>query len=143
MPEQTLDINAESCACFIDWQKESDRVNRTKLMQILKENGFDLHVIKLISRLYIDQKVRMRLDQWETRSVNIGRGIRQGWSLSPILFNLCNENLTKGALEGFGGFRKGQRIHTARYVDNLVLLANEGTMLQGMIERLIEIGRCY
>jgi len=137
IPEQTLDINAESCACFIDWQKEFDRVNGAKLMQILKETGFDLHVIKLISRLYIDQNVRMRLDQWETRNVDTGRGIRQGWSLSPILFNLCSENLTKEVLEGFGDFRvEGQRIHTARYADSLVLLANEGTMLQSMIERL-------
>ena len=72
------------------------------------------------------------------------KGIRQVWSLSPILFNLCSENLTKGALEAFGDFRiEGQRIHTARYADALVLLANEGTMLQGMIERLIEIGNCY
>jgi hypothetical protein len=138
-----LYINAESCACFIDWQKEFDRVNRTKLVQILKETGFDLHEIKLVSRLYIDQNVRMRLDQWETRSVNIGRGIRQGWSLSPIIFNLCSENLTKGALEGSGDFRiEGQRIYTARYAYDLVLLANEGTMLQDVIERLIEIERC-
>ena len=59
IPEQTFDINTEPCACFIDWQKEFDRVNGTKLMKILQETGFDLHVIKLISRLYIDQNVRM------------------------------------------------------------------------------------
>jgi hypothetical protein len=113
-------------------------------MQILKKTGFDLHVIILISRLYIDQIVRTRLDQLETGSVNIGRGIRQGWSLLPILFNVCSKNLSKGALEGFGDFRiEGQRIHTARYADDLVLLANEGKMLQGMNERLIEIGRYY
>ena len=67
--------------------------------------------------------------------MNIGRAIRQGWSLPPILFNLCSKNLTKGAFKGFGDFRKeGQRIHTARFADDLVLLANEGTMLKGMIE---------
>jgi hypothetical protein len=30
-----------------------------------------------------------------------------------------------------------------KYADDLVLLAREETMLQGMIDRLIEIGRCY
>ena len=39
--EQTLEINAELCVCFIDWQKAFDRVNWTKLMQILKEIGID------------------------------------------------------------------------------------------------------
>jgi hypothetical protein len=29
-----------------------------------------------------------------------------------------------------------------KYENNLVLLAKEGTVLQGMIDRLTEIGRC-
>jgi hypothetical protein len=33
---QPVDIYEEFCACFIDWQKEFDCVNWTKLMQILK-----------------------------------------------------------------------------------------------------------
>jgi len=39
--ERTLDIEAELCVCFIDWQKAFDRVNWTKLMQILKRTGID------------------------------------------------------------------------------------------------------
>jgi hypothetical protein len=34
--ERTLDIEEELCACFIKWQNAFDRVNWTKLMQILK-----------------------------------------------------------------------------------------------------------
>jgi ribosomal protein RSM22 (predicted rRNA methylase) len=64
--------------------------------------------------------------------------------LSPILFNLYCEYLTKEALEGLGGFKiGGQIIHTVKYVDDLVLLAEEEKMLQDMIDKLIEIGRCY
>jgi hypothetical protein len=29
------------------------------------------------------------------------------------------------------------------YADNLVIMAKEETVLQGMIDRLIELGRCY
>jgi hypothetical protein len=39
--ELTLEIEKELSVCFIDWQKAFDRVNWTKLMQILKEIGFD------------------------------------------------------------------------------------------------------
>jgi hypothetical protein len=39
LSEQTLDIDEEMCACFIDWQMAFDCVNWTKLMLILKENG--------------------------------------------------------------------------------------------------------
>ena len=39
--ERTLEIDEELCVCFIDWQKAFDRVNWSKLMQILKRIGID------------------------------------------------------------------------------------------------------
>jgi hypothetical protein len=76
--------------------------------------------------------------------VKIGRGVRQGCCLSPILFNLHSEYLTKEALEGFGDFKIGEQvIGTVKYADDLVLLAREETVLQGVVDRLSEIGRRY
>jgi len=76
--------------------------------------------------------------------MKIGRGVRQGCCLSPILFNTYSECLTKEALEGCGDFKiGGQIIHTVKYADDLVLLAKEEKALQDMIDKLIEIGRCY
>ena len=43
----------------------------------------------------------------KTRSVKIGRGVSQGCCLSPILFKLYSEYLTKEALEGFRDFKVG------------------------------------
>jgi hypothetical protein len=71
-------------------------------MQILKETGIDWREKILISNLYMAQIVKVRLNRGEKRSVKIGRGVRQGCSLSPVLFNLFSEGLTKEALEGFG-----------------------------------------
>jgi hypothetical protein len=90
------------------------------------------------------QSVKVRLNRGETRSVRIGREVRQGCCLSPILFNLYSEYLTKEALEGFGEFKIGRKIiHTVKYADDLVLLAKEQKVLQDMVDKLIEIGRCY
>ena len=76
--------------------------------------------------------------------MQIGRGVIQGCYLSPILFNLYSECLTKEALDGLGDFNfGGQIIQTVKYADDLVLIAKEETVLQGMIDKLIEIGRCY
>jgi len=105
--ERTLEIDEELCVCFIDWQKAFDRVNWTKLMQILKRIGIDWREGRLISEFYMDQRVKVRLDRGETRSVQIGRGVRQGCCLSPILFNLYSECLTKEALDGLGDFNIG------------------------------------
>jgi len=90
------------------------------------------------------QSVKVRLNRGETRSVKIDRGVRQGCSLSPTLFNSCNECLTKEVLEGFGDFKIGGKIiHTVKYADDLVLLAKEEKGLQDMIDKLTETGKCY
>ena len=34
-------------------------------------------------------------------------------------------------------------LQTVKYADDLVLIAKEETVLQGTIDKLIEIGRCY
>jgi len=113
-------------------------------MEILKETGIDWRERRLIRNLYMAQSVKVRLNRGETRSVKIGRGVRQGCCLSPILFNLYSEGLIKEALEGCGGFKIGRQIiHTVKYADDLVLLVKEEKMLQDMMDKLIEIGRCY
>ena len=47
-------------------------------------------------------------------------------------------------MEGLGVFTIGGKIiQTVKYADDLVLLAKEERVLQDMIAKLIEIGRCY
>jgi hypothetical protein len=95
-----------------------DPVNWTKSLQILKRTGIDWRERRFISSLYMAQSVKVRLNRGETRNVKIGRGVRGGCCLSPILFNLYSEWLTKDDLEGFGDFKiGGQTIRTVKYTD--------------------------
>ena len=90
------------------------------------------------------QSVKVRLNREETRNVEIGRGVKQGCCLSPILFNLYSEFLTKEALEGFGDYKIGGKIiNTLKCADYLVLLAKEVKVLQDKTDKLIEFGGCY
>jgi hypothetical protein len=106
--------------------------------------GIDWRERRLISNLYMAQSVKVRVNRGETSSVKIGRGVRQGCCLSPIWFNLYSECLTKEVLEGFGDLIiEGHIINTVKYAKDLVILAKEEMVLQDMIDKLIEIGRCY
>ena len=74
--ERTLEMNEELCACFINWQKVFDRVEWSKLMHTLKETGIDWREIRLVSKLYMDQNVKLWLEHGKTRSMKI-RGVNQ------------------------------------------------------------------
>jgi hypothetical protein len=101
-------------------------------------------VVRTENARFLKVRVLVRLDLGESSSVKIGKGVRQGCFLSPILFNLYSECLTNEALEGYEDFKIGGKIiNTVKYADYLVLLATEEMVLQDMIGKLLEIGRCY
>jgi hypothetical protein len=84
----------------------------------------------------MDQSVKLKLEQAETRRLKTGGGVRQGCCLSPIPINLYSEYLNKEAHESFGDFIiGGQVIRTLKYAVDLVLLAKkeeEKTKVIGM-----------
>jgi hypothetical protein len=100
---QTLEVDKELWACFVDWQKAFDRVTWTKLIQILKETVIDWRKRRLISKFYMNQNVKVQLHQGETISVKNGSGVWQGCCLW-ILLNFYGRNLTKKA-------RRVERLH--------------------------------
>jgi hypothetical protein len=72
----------------------------------------------------MEQHVKIKLDQGETWKLKTGRML-----FSLILLDLYSEYFIKETLEGYGGFKIGQVIHTVKYVDYLVLLDQEEAML--------------
>jgi hypothetical protein len=140
--ERTLHTDEELCACFIDWQVAFDRVNWTDLVQILKETGINWHERRLIGKLYTEQSVQIQLNQREKKIAKIGRGFRQGCCLSPIIFTSYGGYFINQALEWFGSFKiQRQVIRTGTYAHDLVLLAKEETVLQGMIGHILHRNR--
>ena len=74
--EKVLDVEEEMCLCFIDWQKAFGRVDWTKLLEMLRNIGVNWRERRLIRNLYMEQRVKLRLNQRENDSVKIVRGVR-------------------------------------------------------------------
>ena len=53
--------------------------------------------------MYVDQSIKMKLDQGQP----FGRAVSQGYCLSPILFSFGSQHLTDETVEGFG---KGEAV---------------------------------
>src|SRR6476469_4276927 len=85
--------------CFVDFEKAFDKVNWEKMMKILQSIGLDWRDRRMKSELYMDQEAVVRIAGGESDLGIIGRGIRQGCPISPLLFSIDDEMMIQEALE--------------------------------------------
>ena len=76
---------------FFDYAKAFDCVDHNKLWKILKEIGIPDHLTCLLRNLYVGQASTVRTGHGTTAWFQIGKGVCQGCTLSPCLFNLHAE----------------------------------------------------
>ena len=75
--------------CVIDYAKAFECVDHNKLWKILKEMGIPDNLTCLLRNLYADQEAAVRTGHGTTDWFQIGKGVHQGCTLSPCLFNFC------------------------------------------------------
>ena len=83
--------------CFIDYDKVFDCVDHNKLWKILKEMGISDHLTCHLRNLYAGQEATVRTGHGTTDWFQIGKGICQGYILSPCLFNSYAEYIMRNA----------------------------------------------
>ena len=74
--------------CFIDYANAFDCVDHNKLWKMLKEVGIPDHLTYLLRNLYAGQEATVRTGHGTTDWFQIGKVVRQGYIMSPCLFNL-------------------------------------------------------
>ena len=97
---------------LFDYVKAFDYVDRNKLWEILKEMGIPDHLTCLLRNLYAGQGATVRTGHGTTDWFQIGKGVRQGCTLSPCLFNLYAEYIMRkaGLEEAQAGIKIARRI---------------------------------
>ena len=111
--------------CFIDYTKAFDCVDQNKLWKILKEMGIPDHLTCLLRNPYAGQEATVRTGH-ETDWFQIGKGLCQHCILSPCLFNLHAEYITRnaGLEEAQAGIKTaGRNINSLRYADDTTRMA--------------------
>ena len=81
--------------CFIDYGKAFDCVDQN--WKILQEMGIPDHLTFLLRNLSAGQDATVRTGHGTTDWSQIGKGVQQGCTLSPCLYNLYTEYITRNA----------------------------------------------
>ena len=104
--------------------------------------GISEHLTCLLRNLYTDQEATVRTGHGTTDSFQIGKGVRQGFILSPCLFNLYTECILWNARldEAQAGIKIARKnINYLRYADNTTLMAESQEELKNLLMKVKEV----
>ena len=77
----------------MDLKNTFDEVDHELITYVLKFRHVPDHIIQLIQSLYTDYGISVATDRYLTLPITIKKGVLQGHSLSPLLFNLVINTL--------------------------------------------------
>ena len=109
--------------------------------QILKEMGIPDHLTCFLRNLYAGQEATVRTGYGATDWFQIGKGVCQGFVLSPCLSNLYAEYIMRNAEleEAQAGIKiAGRNINHLRYADDTTLMAESEEELKSLLMKVKE-----
>ena len=122
----------------MDFEKAFDRVNWVKMMDTLKR----IKDRRLVEELYLREEAVIRIGGENSKPCVIGRGVRQGCPLLPLLFAVYVESMMIDAYgESSEGIKVGGRLlRDVRFADDQGMVAGSGRKLQKIMDKLSEGG---
>ena len=122
---------------FIDYAKVFDFVDHNELWKILQEMSIPDHLTCLLRNLYTGQEATVRTGHGTTDWFQMRKGVRQGYMLSPCLFNLYAEYVMRnaGLDEAQAGIKIARRnINNLRYPDDTTFMAEREELMSFLMK---------
>lgn len=134
--EKAWEYNKKAHILFIDFIKAYDSIHRKTLLNILKEFHFPQKLINLISMCINETYAKVKTSYMVSEKFIIHSGLRQGDPLSPVLFNLVLEKISRDfekSLNREGFIMGNKKIVKLAYADDIGLMAETKGDLQEMV----------
>ena len=103
--------------------------------------GISDHLTCLLKNLYEGHKATVRTGHGIKDWFEIGKGVQQGYTLSPCLFNLYAEYIMQNARldEAQAGIKiAGRNINNLRYADDTTVMAESEEELKSLLMKVKE-----
>jgi len=121
-------------AAMLDSSKAFDRVNHFHLFDKLLKRNVPKLIVRLLLKWYRSQSLLVRWENMISGSFKVSNGVRQGGVLSPVLFNVFIEELSRKLMSmKVGCFINNVCFNHLAYADDAVILAPSPAALQELI----------
>ena len=138
--ERSREYKLPLCAVFVDFEKAFDSVEVNAVLQSLVEQGINKEYVELLK----DANTRCSTEITLFKSpinIPVGKGVKQGDTISPKLFSACLEMVIRKLNWKKGIKVDGEHLTHLRFADDIVLLGEDITTVQKMLSELEHEGK--
>ncbi|KAG7301234.1 hypothetical protein JYU34_014132 [Plutella xylostella] len=134
--EKTNEYPQPLYIAFIDFTKAFDSIEHCYLWEALYKDKIEPKYIALLKHIYDHSSATIKLDQSGPK-FNIEKGVKQGDSISPKLFNSVLEHIFKKCNWQKKGINiNGKYMSNIRFADDIALFASTKEELQDMLSEI-------
>ena len=114
----------------MDLTKAFDRVRLADVVDCLRDREVPEQIVSIIKELNTDMTARIKSNNQTSRCITIKNGVRQGDSLSPMLFNTIMDKIIANLPKELGYKMGNDPILIIYYADDAFLIAESEENLQ-------------
>ena len=137
--ERACEYKVDIQQLYIDYKQAHDTINRTELVEIMKEFGIPMKLVRLVKMTLVNTNCKVKIQGKLSPSFETAIGLRQGDSLSSLLFNLCMEKITRNVRINPGGTIFNRTRQYLVYADDVVILGRSEEYIEKTLEEMAAI----
>ena len=122
LQEKALEGNRKVYMGFVDLEKAYDRIPREVVYWCLRKRGVPDKIIRVIRMMYEGSETTIRTPYGNTRSFRVNVGVHQGSALSPFLFLVVLDTLSREL--------RDEELWEMLFADDLIIIAETLDQLQ-------------
>ena len=132
--EKACEYKVDIHQLYIYYKQAYDTINRVELVEITKEFEIPMKLVRLVRMTLTNINSKVKIQGKPSPSFETTIGLRQGHSLSTLLFNLCMEKIIRNVRIGPDGTIFNRTKQCLAYEDDVVILRRT----EGYIKRTLE-----
>ena len=138
--EKTTEYNIPLYMAFVEYAKAFDSIQQRAGFQALRVHGVQEKYINIIKETYTEGTAQIRTEKLSGK-IKIMKGVRQGDTLSPVMFTAAVEKIFRRKNIEAGININGLRLSSLRFADDIILFAESEEKLKDMLEDLNNEGK--